>query len=499
MYASKGFFLDKEMLEFLSELKEENVREIMNILSGLNIKKKIITKKLFDKYSDKFSGFLIDKNKRSEIKLLSPINFSSGKITVMDFVRHFRGRYEFLKGILEKRKFDNLSSIRKIGNNNGFWTTIVMISGKRITKNKNLLIEVEDLTGKSIILINRENIKLFSEAKKLLLDDVVAFRVSGSNKMLFANEIIFPDAEIKKEKYGVADNYIAFSGDFHIGSKMFLEKNLLKFISWLNGNIGDGRQRAIAKKVKYLFLTGDNIDGVSHYPGQEKFLDIKTCKEQYLKLEKILKEIRGDIKIIMCPGQHDSVWVGEPQPVISKKWASGLYDMKNLFMVPNPSLIKVEGGFKILMYHGASINGFINEIPEFRMKFGHKHPTIIVKEMLMRRHLAPTHGVIDYIPHNSKDSLIIDIVPDIIATADQHRAEINNYNNILIVASSCWQSITPFEKKVGNIPDPCKVPLFNLKTREIKIIDFSDEQKEICWEVGDNLACKINKNDKENE
>jgi len=120
----------------------------------------------------------------------------------MDFVRHFRGRYEFLKGILEKRKFDNLSSIRKIGNNNGFWTIIVMISGKRITKNKNLLIEVEDLTGKAIILINRENIKLFSEAKKLLLDDVVAFRVSGSNKMLFANEIIFPDAEIKKKNMG---------------------------------------------------------------------------------------------------------------------------------------------------------------------------------------------------------------------------------------------------------------------------------------------------------
>jgi len=32
----------------------------------------------------------------------------------------------------------------------------------------------------------------------------------------------------------------------------------------------------------------------------------------------------------------------------------------------------------------------------------------------------------------------------------------------------------PFEEKVGNIPDPCKVPLFNLKSREIKIIDFQE-------------------------
>ena len=59
-------------------------------------------------------------------------------------------------------------------------------------------------------------------------------------------------------------------------------------------------------------------------------------------------------------------------------------------------------------------------------------------------------------------------------------------NNILLIASSCWQSITPFEEKVGNEPEPCRVPLFNLKTREIKILDFSDvkgEIKEVEWGV----------------
>ena len=194
---------------------------------------------------------------------------------------------------------------------------------------------------------------------------------------------------------------------------------------------------------------------------------------------------------LLCPGQHDAVWVGEPQPIIGERFAEGLHKMDNLTLVPNPALIEIDGGFRILMYHGASINYFIEEIPEIRMNFGHNSPIRVVKEMLKRRHLAPIHGMADYIPCERGDSLVIDKIPDIIATADQHRAEVSTFNNILMIASSCWQSITPFEEKVGNVPDPCKVPLFNLKTREIKMLDFSDELKEVKWEDDEVLSCKL--------
>ena len=83
------------------------------------------------------------------------------------------------------------------------------------------------------------------------------------------------------------------------------------------------------------------------------------------------------------------------------------------------------------------------------------------------------HGLCDYIPCE-EDPMVIDIVPDIIITGDQHRSEVRMYNNILAISSSCWQAKTSFEEKVGNNPDPCKVPLFNLKSREIKMLDFSD-------------------------
>ena len=57
---------------------------------------------------------------------------------------------------------------------------------------------------------------------------------------------------------------------------------------------------------------------------------------------------------------------------------------------------------------------------------------------------------------------------------------IDKYNDILIIASSCWQSMTEFEEKFGNLPYPCKVPWLNLKTREVKILDFSDSEEKSC-------------------
>jgi DNA polymerase II small subunit len=530
MCMAKGFLLDKEMLEMLSELKDEGAKSVIETISNLGVEERVITKSIFTNnfkkirdalvnYSgdDEMDHFFIGMGYKGEnlresgnegggsgtdltaseakvgkVKLLSAPAFPQKKVTVKDFVKHFRSRYEAIKAFLEVRDFDDLTSIRKIGNDRGSYTIIVSIMGKRMTKNKNMMLDVEDMTGVSRVLVNHNKQEVFDKALDLLPDDIIAINVSGSSEMLFANDLNFPEGGLKEKRTSDFDEYVAFSGDFHAGSTMFLEDNLLRFVKWLNGEEGDERQRRLAKKVRYLFLTGDNIDGVSHYPGQEKYLIQKTSRGQYEKVEEILKLIRSDIQIIVCPGQHDSVWVGEPQPIIGECFAEGLHKMENVHLVPNPSLVEIDGGFKVLMYHGASINRFIDEIPEIRTNFGHRSPTRVVKEMLRRRHLAPMHGGMDYIPCEKGDPMVIDIIPDILATADQHRPEISMHNNVLLIASSCWQSITPFEEKVGNVPDPCKVPLFNLKTREIKILDFSDGQKEIKWEGGDNLVCDVN-------
>ena len=73
------------------------------------------------------------------------------------------------------------------------------------------------------------------------------------------------------------------------------------------------------------FVIGDLVDGVNHYPGQDKELNILSCRGQYKKFEELVKLIRSDIEMVICPGNHDAVWVGDPQPIISDKWAPGLY------------------------------------------------------------------------------------------------------------------------------------------------------------------------------
>jgi DNA polymerase II small subunit len=133
--------------------------------------------------------------------------------------------------------------------------------------------------------------------------------------------------------------------------------------------------------------------------------------------------------------------------------------------------------FKVLMYHGASIHTFINEIKELREMKAHKCPAQAVRHMLKRRHLAPTHSDTVYIPNADSDPLVIHEVPDVLCTGEVHRLDIDNYNGIYIITGSCWQAQTPFEEKIGNVPDPAKVPVFSLKTRELKVYDFGVEEE----------------------
>ncbi len=174
----------------------------------------------------------------------------------------------------------------------------------------------------------------------------------------------------------------------------------------------------------------------------------------------------------MCPGQHDAVRVAEPQPAVGEDYAPELHALSNLTLVTNPCFVSIVDGFNVLMYHGASFHGVINDIESLRVSNAHDTPTKVVKELLKRRHLAPSHSAVIYIP-GDKDPLFISRIPDILTNGEVHKADVDSYNNILLISNSCWQSQTLFEEKVGNHPDPCKVPMLNLKTREIKILDFS--------------------------
>ncbi|MEK6933538.1 MAG: metallophosphoesterase [Nanoarchaeota archaeon] len=509
----RGILLEKEIFDLLQNFNNEQVAktflESLERIGG----KKIITRSLISKNFEFLQGVISrlgEENKtlventfiklgislevRKESSAISSVKRdrkeagrkegfqifyadtkNDKKLDVGDFINNFRSRYQQLQRILMQRAdLQNLVSISKISSERQNLSIIGILTDKRITKNKNIILTLEDLTGSISALIKSDGKELFEKADEIQLDDVVAVKCSGNRDLLFAHEIYFPDAFIHQKARFNEDISIAFLSDIHCGSKKHLSKSFEKLIEWLNSDDEN------AKKIRYIFFSGDNVDGVGIFPGQEHLLELKSMKEQYMLLASYLKRIPYYITMFMCPGQHDATRVAEPQPIIDRKYAEPLYHIENLILVTNPALIKLlekENEFKVLMYHGASIHSFINEIKELRELKAHRCPAKAVKHMLKRRHLAPTHSSSIYIPNADKDPLVILDVPDIVCTGEVHRLDIDSYNNILIITGSCWQAQTDFEEKVGNIPDPAKLPVLNLKTRELKIFDFTVEEE----------------------
>lgn len=499
----KGILLDKDILNMFSEAFDIETSKIVIESIQRQIQKRIITKKIFDENPVEMDRILLnlpeEKKKRVEklkiqlglsiniskeisteieqkqetldefadVKVLSSNITFNKKIEVSDFVKHFRGRFLEMRKILQEHaELNNLVSINKLSENRNM-SIIGIISDKRITKNKNILLEVEDLTGKTIALVNQNKPELYKKAEELSLDCIVGLKCSGNREILFVNDIIFPEANLFERKKSPIEEYALFTGDLHVGGKNFMEENFIKFINYLNES---------NEKIKYLFLVGDLIAGVGIYPEQEKELEIPDIEGQFEKVAELLGEIRKDIKIIIAPGNHDGLRIMEPQPIYDEKYAWPLYNLKNVILTTNPSLVnfgakKGFSGFNILMYHGYSFHYYANNI-NYLMKEKAVHtPEKIMAYLLKQRHLAPTHTSTLYFP-TEEDPLLIKQVPDIFFSGHTHKSGIAYYNNILNISSSCWESKTAFQEKMGNEPDFCKVPMFNLKTRAIKILDF---------------------------
>src|SRR3989338_9482244 len=124
------------------------------------------------------------------------------------------------------------------------------------------------------------------------------------------------------------------------------------------------------------------------------------------------------------------------------------------------------------MYHGYSFDYFIANIDEVRNNGGYDRADLVMKFLLQKRHLAPTHSATLYIPETEFDPAVITMVPDLFCTGHLHKVSASNYRNITLVSSSCWQDTTKFQEKMGHHPEPCRVPIINLQTREVRILKF---------------------------
>ena len=408
-----------------------------------------------------------------EIRIIKDITGNSTcEGTSSDFTKLFVDRYDVLRKILrsQRREIANVIPINRINKSNIRELQLIgIIKDVRTTKNGHKLIEIEDETGIVTVIALKNYPEIFNMANEVVLDEIIGIKgqLSKNGDLILIKSIVFPDISIQNEKHkSDVPIYAAFLSDIHIGSKQFMEKEWQSFLRWLNGEVGNSRQKDVAGKIKYLVIPGDVVDGIGIYPDQEKELSITDVYRQYEALAEQFQLIPEHISIIMQPGNHDAVRPAEPQPTFEKE-IQDLFSNNDITFVGNPCYFSLNG-VEILSYHGQSLLDFATNIQQLK----YNEPVETMKVMLRKHHLAPTYGGYTPLAPEHSDYMVIDRVPDIFVTGHVHLATIGDYRGVTLINASSWQAQTTYQKMLNFIPDSAKLPIADLKTGNVTMMDF---------------------------
>jgi len=398
----------------------------------------------------------------------------SGKIE--DLHQYFLDRFKSIQSLLLKRPDSkDAIPINKLSNKNENVKIIGIVKSKEEIENKqkhgifNYFIDLEDLTGSIKAFIPGSTDHLSSISTHILLDQVICVEGTLKNDLFIINNIFFPDIPNKQHSKQIDYQiYAALLSDLHFGSKKFMASSFMKFIDWLNGNVGSERQKQLAHKVKYVLIAGDLIDGVGVYPEHEKNLSIIDVREQYETSAHYLSQIPDHISIIIIPGgAHDAVCKALPQEAIPRSYAKPLYALHNTVLLGNPSFFKIHN-MKTLIYHGEGLDDVIPSIPGI----SYKNNDLAMIELLKSRHLAPIYGNKAWISPEPFDWLVIRDVPDLFHCGHTHINTCSKYKGVNIVNSGTFQAETEYQQSLGIIPTPGIVPLVDLSDFSIKLKQF---------------------------
>ena len=285
---------------------------------------------------------------------------------------------------------------------------------------------------------------------------------------LFAKRVTQPDVPIRVASTSKKTVYAVFLSDLHIGSNKFLGSAFDRFLEWLAGKkrFSEGDEE-IVRRLKYVVIGGDVVDGVGVFPNQEYELTELDVYKQYDMVSEKLKMVPRHLQMLIIPGNHDATRQALPQPMIPKKYASSLYDLPNVKMLGDPCFFKLNG-VSVLVYHGRSLDDVLATTPGL----SYERPEEAMKVLLRARHLAPTFGLRTPIAPEVEDHLVIEEVPDIFHAGHVHTIGLDRYKSTLIINSGTWQAQTGYQANLGINPRPGLVPIVNLATLDVTLREF---------------------------
>ncbi len=417
----------------------------------------------------------LSKEYESEVKILKDVTGESTcEGTTQDFVKLFRNRHDVLRKIIrsQRREMVHVIPIGRINKNLSDVQLIGIVKDIKTTVNGHKRIELEDETGTTVLMALKNNGEVFHCASEVIVDEIIGVsgKFSKNGDLIIIQNIVFPDIKLQHDKKKAEiPVYAAFLSDVHIGSNTFMNDEWNSFLRWINGNLGNLRQKEVASKVKYIVLPGDLVDGIGIYPGQEKELTIPNIYQQYEALAKQLEILPSHLTILLQPGNHDAVRPADPQPTFEKE-IQDLFSGKEFIFIGNPCTFSLHG-VEILSYHGQSLLDFSTNIQHLN----YNQPTDVMKVMLRKRHLAPAYGGYTPLAPEHSDYMIIDKVPDIFVTGHVHISNIDNYRGVTLINASSWQAQTSYQKMLNFVPDSAKLPIVDLKTGNATTMDFSQK------------------------
>ncbi len=381
-----------------------------------------------------------------------------------DFTHYFRDRLVRLRRLLrQRRESAGAREVARLRPRGGGVRAIGMVGDVHRAANGRVHFELEDETGSIHCVAGKKG-----AAPTDLVNDEVVLVVgsmsSGSDPALFADEIVRPGVlPGRPQTRGREDVCAAFISDIHVGSKTFLEERWLAFMEWLADK--GGHSDELAGRVKYLVVSGDLVDGVGIFPGQEKALSVSDLEEQYATLAHYLKRLPDHIEVILLPGNHDGVRPAEPQPALPERTRRA-FD-SNVRFVGNPSDFELHG-VRVTAYHGRSFDDLVTNIHGMN----YRRPLDMMESLIAKRHLAPIYGDKTPLAPERRDWLVMDDVPDIFVTGHVHLTGARAYKSVTLIHDSAWQDQTDYQRMMNLVPDPARVPVVNLASREVKVVQF---------------------------
>jgi DNA polymerase II small subunit len=392
---------------------------------------------------------LFDSRYRKSLKILS-MRSESRQIRKIKYIKDFRNksRSSFLDNEIERGKF--IDSVFVAG----------LIMSKRNRKNDVELV-LDDTTGSIAVFCKTK--ELINEASSLVLDQMLMLKVSlskGNSNDFVIKDIIFPDIPEHVPSKSGMESYVALISDLHVGSKHFMEKEFNEFVNWLSSDDD------IVRKIKFVCIAGDIVDGIGIYPNQDRELIDINISSQISYAAALLQKIPKSMHVFLIPGNHDPGRRALPQTALTN--LRDFQPLENFSIIGNPSFIELNK-VKLLMFHGQSLDDVIATVPGL----SYSKPVEAMKILLKSRHLSPIYGNRTPIAPESEDMLVIDDVPDIFHAGHVHITQVGRYKGTLVVNSGAWQRQTKFQQTMGIIPTPGICILVNLANLQSFKKDFN--------------------------